>query len=87
MARPFPFLVKRCGTRPPPTVDLTKGTTMDYVALKLSEQLMAQRRAEARRHNLSKLASAQRASTPRRPGVGRLLELIVRPARTQRRSA
>jgi hypothetical protein len=65
-----------------------KGTTMDYLALALSEQWMAERRAEAARHALAQQARAHRRGITRRVRVRgavpwrRLLHLAPRPART-----
>lgn len=57
---------------------------MDYLALKLSEQLMAERRAEARRHSLARRARGERVRPVRQLDVGRLLSrLAVRPARAR----
>jgi hypothetical protein len=52
---------------------------MDYLAQLMSDQLMAERRAEARHHNLAKQARAPRARTTRLPRLAGLLRLL-RPA-------
>jgi hypothetical protein len=56
---------------------------MDYLALKLSDQLMAERRVEARRHNLAKQAREPRSRTIPLPRLTGLLRLVVRPARAE----
>jgi hypothetical protein len=49
---------------------------MDYLAQLLSDQLMAERRAEARRHNLAKQARAPRVRGTRLPRLAGLLGLL-----------
>jgi hypothetical protein len=56
---------------------------MDYLAQLLSDQLMAERRAEARRHNLAKQARAPRVRTTHLPRLTGLLRLASRPARAE----
>jgi hypothetical protein len=64
---------------------LSKEPPMDYLAQLLSDQLMAERHAEAARHNLAKQARAPRVVRTRLPrwagllGLLRLLRPTARP--------
>jgi hypothetical protein len=55
---------------------------MDYLAQLMSDQQMAERRAEAARHNLAKKARRPQVRTARIPRLAGLLRLtrLLRPA-------